>query len=182
MKRYSLRVREPLAIDPSEIRHDEAGFYLTLGDGPAPENETRGSVTIVKVRGALCQYKGDGGDSYEGIVERVREVDHIIAEIATASQEQTQGIGQVNTAVSEIDRVTQAVAGNAEETAAAAEQLNAQSGAMQDAVGQLRAVLEGQGAAARPAASVPLETVPVVTPRLIPSRPKPANAPAVLAA
>jgi ClpP class serine protease len=71
MKRYALRVGEPLAIDSAAIRHDADGFYLMMGDGPAPENETRGEVTIVNVRGALTQFRGDGGDSYEAIQERV---------------------------------------------------------------------------------------------------------------
>lgn len=70
MKRHALRPNEPLAIDPSAIRHDADGFYLIMGD-EVPENEALGSVAIVNVRGALCQFKGEGGDSYEGIVDRV---------------------------------------------------------------------------------------------------------------
>jgi ClpP class serine protease len=73
MKRYAMRVGEPLAIDPSAIRRDGDGFYLMMGDAPAPENETLGSVVVVHVRGALTQFKGDGGDSYEAIVERTAE-------------------------------------------------------------------------------------------------------------
>lgn len=73
MKRYALRAGEPLAIDSTAIRRDEAGFFLMLGDAPAPENETRGEVTIVKIRGALVQFKGEGGDSYEAILERAAE-------------------------------------------------------------------------------------------------------------
>jgi signal peptide peptidase SppA len=70
--RYALRVGEHLAISQDAIRHDASGFFLLLGGDP-PDNETRGSVTIVNIRGALQQYKGDGGDSYEAIVERVSE-------------------------------------------------------------------------------------------------------------
>jgi len=61
-----------LAIAEDAIRHDANGFFFLLFGG-APENEQRGSVAIVNIRGALTQFKGDGGDSYEAIVERVSE-------------------------------------------------------------------------------------------------------------
>jgi ClpP class serine protease len=70
MKRYALRAGEPLAISSDAVRHDADGFFMLLGGDP-PENETHGSVICVKVRGALQQFKGPEGDSYEGISERV---------------------------------------------------------------------------------------------------------------
>jgi len=44
-----------------------------------------------------------------------------VAEISAASSEQAQGIGQINTAVTGLDKVTQQNAANAEESASAAE-------------------------------------------------------------
>jgi capsid assembly protease len=70
MKRYSLRTGEFYAIKPSFIERDADGFFLVMGRDPAP-NEARGSVVVVHIRGALSQWKGEGGDSYESIVERV---------------------------------------------------------------------------------------------------------------
>ena len=70
MNRYALRTGEALAISADAIHRDADGFFLLLG-GSAPENETRGSVTIVNIRGALQQFEGPGGDSYESIVKRV---------------------------------------------------------------------------------------------------------------
>lgn len=77
------------------------------------------------------------------IVEKARKVDGLVGEIATASLEQNQGINQVNTAVSQMDKVTQANAGSAEETAAAAEELSAQSQVMRDGVAQLMRLVGG---------------------------------------
>lgn len=51
----------------------------------------------------------------------------IIGEIAAASEEQAQGIEQINKAVSEMDRVIQQNAANAEETASASAEMNAQA-------------------------------------------------------
>jgi methyl-accepting chemotaxis protein len=71
------------------------------------------------------------------IVAKARQVDELAAEVANASNEQTQGIIQINAAVGEMDKVTQANAANAEESAAAAEELNAQAGTMKQAVSEL---------------------------------------------
>ena len=80
---------------------------------------------------------GKVAESLRQIVERARKMDELVVQIATASHEQTQGIGQVGTAVSQMDKVTQSNASNAEETAAAAEELNAQAGLQRQAVEEL---------------------------------------------
>ena len=64
---------------------------------------------------------------FDEIVSRVREVDSIIGEIAAASGEQNRGITLVLNSVTQMDQITQSTAANAEETAAAAEELSAQS-------------------------------------------------------
>ncbi|MBI5382050.1 MAG: hypothetical protein HZA31_09145 [Opitutae bacterium] len=71
------------------------------------------------------------------IATRSRQVDELVIEIATASREQEQGIGQVSTAVSQMDRITQTNAASAEESASAAEELNAQAHSLQEMVGEL---------------------------------------------
>jgi methyl-accepting chemotaxis protein len=60
-------------------------------------------------------------------VERSGKVGAIIAEIAAASNEQAQGIEQVNNAVAQMNQVTQRNAANSEESASAAEQLSSQA-------------------------------------------------------
>ncbi|MFO1476865.1 MAG: methyl-accepting chemotaxis protein [Verrucomicrobiota bacterium] len=77
------------------------------------------------------------------IVGKARQVDELAAEVANASREQTQGISQINIAVGEMDKVTQASAANAEESAAASEELSAQALAMKDAVDDLLAMVKG---------------------------------------
>jgi len=73
----------------------------------------------------------------------VRQVDELVAEVTSASKEQTQGITQVNTAVGQMDKVTQSNAANAEESAAAAEELNAQAGTMKHTVAELLKLVGG---------------------------------------
>jgi uncharacterized phage infection (PIP) family protein YhgE len=78
------------------------------------------------------------------IVETVRKVDDLISEVATASGEQDQGVDQINSAVSQMDKITQSNAAGAEESAAAAEELKAQSMALQDAVTGLSKMVGGE--------------------------------------
>jgi len=89
------------------------------------------------------------------IVAKARQVDELVAEVAGASREQTQGITQINTAVGQMDKVTQSNASTAEESAAAAEELNAQAVAMKESVAELRRLVGGnhQTPGAGPAAT-----------------------------
>ena len=77
------------------------------------------------------------GQSLEEIVGRVRRTDELIAEIATASGEQNTGLAQLNTAVAAMDKVTQANAASAEETAAATQEMKSQAHGLVAAVGDL---------------------------------------------
>lgn len=72
------------------------------------------------------------------------KVNELISEIASASREQSQGIGQVNTAMSQMNQVTQSSAANAEESAAASEQLSSQSEQLQSVVGELAKLIGGK--------------------------------------
>ena len=77
----------------------------------------------------------------------------LVAEIAAASNEQAQGISQINTAVTELDKVTQQNAANAEESASAAEEMSAQAETMQGMVEELVAVVGGAGKTRHPSAA-----------------------------
>jgi methyl-accepting chemotaxis protein len=82
--------------------------------------------------------------SLKRIEQKSREVDGLVGEIASASLEQSQGIEQVNAAVTQMDKVTQSNAANAEESASAAEELSAQAESMREAVEELLALVEGK--------------------------------------
>jgi methyl-accepting chemotaxis protein len=85
----------------------------------------------------------DGTDAIQAIVASVSKVTGLINGISEASEQQAQGVEQVTSAVSQMDTVTQNNASNAEESAAAAEELNAQSAAVKKMVADLVSVLEG---------------------------------------
>ncbi len=74
--------------------------------------------------------------SFESIATGNAKVNDLIAEIAAASGEQSQGIEQVNTAVSQMDKVTQQNAANSEESASAAEEMSSQAEELQSMIAQ----------------------------------------------
>ncbi|HXJ33511.1 MAG TPA: methyl-accepting chemotaxis protein [Candidatus Eisenbacteria bacterium] len=78
------------------------------------------------------------GRTLEEIVVSVRRVTDIIAEISAASQEQSQGIDQVNRAVAQMDNVTQATAAQTEQVSATAQSLAAQAEQLQVLVGRFK--------------------------------------------
>jgi len=80
------------------------------------------------------------------IADGVDRVTQLVGEIAAASEEQAQGIDQVNTATAQMDRVTQANAANAEESASASEELSAQARELTDMVSLLIRTVRGERA------------------------------------
>lgn len=77
------------------------------------------------------------------VAQSAEKVSELLGEIAVASDEQKDGIEQVNRAVSEMDKAVQNNAANAEETASAAEELNAQANELRGYVRELLAIVGG---------------------------------------
>ncbi len=116
-------------------------------------------------------------ESFSGIENGSKKVALLIENIATATGEQAQGVDQVNTAMAQMDKVTQRNAADAEETASSCEELNAQSEALVDAIGELAELVAGRasgygwsaasaGGAVRRVVGVPEQLPRPVTPRL----------------
>jgi uncharacterized phage infection (PIP) family protein YhgE len=94
------------------------------------------------------------GATMTEVVQAVKRVTDIMAEIAAASNEQSAGIEQVNQAITQMDEVTQQNAALVEEAAAAAEAMQEQAQVLAHAVSVFK--LEGgrggvQRAVAKPA-------------------------------
>jgi methyl-accepting chemotaxis protein len=80
-------------------------------------------------------------EAFGEVAASAAKVGELVGEIAAASKEQSQGISQVNGAVTEMDKVVQQNAANAEESASAAEEMNAQAEQMKRLVGDLVALV-----------------------------------------
>lgn len=87
-------------------------------------------------------------DVLDEIVSNVSSVSTMAEDISSSTQEQAQGISEINKAVGQLDLVTQRNAQASDESAGAAEQLASQANAMQQAVGQLIKAVQGNKDAA----------------------------------
>lgn len=113
----------------------------------------------------------DSGQTLGEIVNSVRKVSNIIAEIAAASSEQSAGIEQVNKAITQLDEVTQQNAALVEETAAASESMDDQARSLNEMMNFFETGETDHAISASPAVervSAPAAKAPKVTPELQP--------------
>ena len=92
-----------------------------------------GSELVLKASSAFSQ-----------VAQNTDKVGVLVAEISSASGEQSNGIEQVNIAISEMDKVVQQNAANAEESASASEEMSAQAEYLNDFVGELVLLVTGR--------------------------------------
>ncbi len=88
----------------------------------AKDVKTRITASSIQV-GAGVALVGDAGRALERIVQKINEVSALVADIADAAEQQSTGLQQINTAVCEMDGVTQQNAAMVEEATAAARSL-----------------------------------------------------------
>ena len=94
------------------------------------------------------------GQTMGEVVTSIRRVSDIVAEISSASVQQSSGVSQVGEAVGQMDQVTQQNAELVEESAAAAESLKTQAGALVQVVSVFK-LAQGAQAHAAPIATAP---------------------------
>jgi methyl-accepting chemotaxis protein len=90
------------------------------------------------------------GATLQQIVEAVRKVSDIVAEIAAATHEQSSGIDQINSAITHLDQITQSNAALVEEATAASRSMAEQGQHLYDIVSHYHVDPNAQGGAAAP--------------------------------
>ncbi len=109
------------AVVAEEVRN------LAMRSADAAKNTSNlieSTITAIKRGHELTNQTQAAFGEQKGVAVKIGE---LVNEIATASSEQAQGIAQINIAVSQMDKVTQQTAANAEESASASEELSAQA-------------------------------------------------------
>ena len=164
------------AVEAARAGEAGMGFAVVAEEvrALAQRSATAAKETAAKIEDSVAksqqgaQLSHEVAKSFETIQQQIRSLDTLVGEIATASHEQNQGIGQVTSAVAQMDKITQSNASSAEETAAASQELNAQASLLAEAVTNLHLLMGAKQSAATesaPAASAPKLSVAPASPR-----------------
>ncbi|VVD83312.1 methyl-accepting chemotaxis protein [Pandoraea horticolens] len=134
------------AVEAARAGEQGRGFAVVAGEvrtlaqrsaAAAKEIKTLIETSVGKVEDGSAQVR-DAGRTMTEIVQAVQRVTDIMGEISAASNEQSGGIEQVNTAVMQMDQVTQQNAALVEEATAAAGSLEDQARQLREAVAVFR--------------------------------------------
>ena len=137
------------AVEAARAGEAGAGFAVVADEvrNLAMRAADAAKNTADLIEGTVKKVK-DGSDlvtstneAFQEVAQNATKVGELVGEISAASNEQAQGIEQVNKAVSEMDKVVQGAAANAEESASAAEEMNAQAEQMRSIVNELSAMV-----------------------------------------
>jgi len=134
------------AVEAARAGEQGRGFAVVAGEvrslaqrSAQAAREIKGLIgaSVEKVEGG-SRLVADAGRTMTEIVGSVQRVGDIIGEITTATSEQSDGIGQISSAVNQLDQMTQQNAALVEQSAAAAESLREQAGRLAQVVGAFR--------------------------------------------
>ncbi len=126
------------AVVADEVRN------LAMRAADAAKNTAELIESIVKKVSDGSDLVTTTNNAFSQVAENSVKVGDLVAEISEASKEQSNGIEQVNIAISEMDKVVQQNAANAEESASASEEMNAQAEQLRDYVGDLMMMVTGK--------------------------------------
>jgi methyl-accepting chemotaxis protein len=139
------------AVEAARAGEAGAGFAVVADEvrSLAQRSAAAAKETAEKIEAAIASSRKGSqcntrvGESLTLISEKVKATDVLAGEIAAAAREQAQGIEQINIALLQMEKVSQNNATNAEESASAAIQVDAQGEVLNDLMGRLRQLVGG---------------------------------------
>jgi hypothetical protein len=137
------------AVEAARAGEAGAGFAVVADEvrslarrSAEASRETAGKIDAAIARATQgVDYSRRVSGAFANIVEKVREVDHRVAEIASASREQSLSLESIRDAIGQMDTATQGTAAGADRAAATARVLHEQSVKLSGLADQLAAVV-----------------------------------------
>lgn len=123
------------AVEAARAGEQGRGFAVVAGEvrNLAQRSATASKEISLLIKDSLekvakgTELANNSGESLKEIIASVNQVTKVVAEITASSEEQKQGIDQINIAVADMDTMTQQNAALVEETASASEEMSNQA-------------------------------------------------------
>ncbi|WP_404298924.1 methyl-accepting chemotaxis protein [Alicycliphilus denitrificans] len=121
------------AIEAARAGEHGKGFAVVAAEvRKLAERSQVAAQEIGQVASSSVKLAEQAGQLLSEMVPAIRKTSDLVQEIAASSQEQTQGVGQINGAMGQLNKATQQNASASEELAATAEEMGGQAGQLQD--------------------------------------------------
>ncbi len=120
------------AIEAARAGEHGKGFAVVAAEvRKLAERSQVAAQEIGQLAGSSVKMAEHAGNLLTEIVPSIQKTSDLVQEIASASEEQSTGVGQINSAMGQLNKATQQNASASEELAATAEELGGQAGQLQ---------------------------------------------------
>ncbi len=121
------------AIEAARAGEHGKGFAVVAAEvRKLAERSQVAAQEIGQLAGSSVKMAEQAGKLLDEMVPSIKKTSDLVQEIAAASQEQSQGVGQINGAMGQLNKATQQNASASEELAATAEEMGGQAAQLQE--------------------------------------------------
>ena len=121
------------AIEAARAGEHGRGFAVVAAEvRKLAERSQIAAQEIGELAGSSVEMAESAGKLLDTIVPSIKKTSDLVQEIAAASEEQSSGVGQINTAMDQLNQITQQNASSSEELAATSEEMSGQAAQLQE--------------------------------------------------
>jgi methyl-accepting chemotaxis protein len=121
------------AIEAARAGEHGKGFAVVAAEvRKLAERSQIAAQEIGELAGSSVEMAESAGKLLDTIVPSIKKTSDLVQEIAAASEEQSSGVGQINTAMDQLNKITQQNASSSEQLAATSEEMSGQAAQLQE--------------------------------------------------